>query len=67
MQSFLSQQSCKNIIKNQTCYKTFEESCIHLILTNRPNLYQHTQMFEWGMINHHLIIYTMLKPTYNLH
>ena len=46
MQSFLSQQSCKNIIKNQTCYKTFEESCIHLILTNRPNLYQHTQMFE---------------------
>ena len=28
LQSFLSQQGCKNIIKNKTCFKSSEGSCI---------------------------------------
>ena len=63
MQSFLSKQGCKNIIKNKTCFKSIEGSCIDLILTSRPNLHQHAQVFESGMSDHHLIICTLIKST----
>ena len=63
-QSCLSHQDCKNIIKNKTCFKSLEGSSVDLILTSRPNLYQHTQVFESGMSDPHLMIYTMLKSTY---
>ena len=43
MQSFLSQQGCKNIIKNKTCFKSMEGSSIDVILSSRPNLHQHTR------------------------
>ena len=60
----LSQQSFKNIIKNKTCFKSMEGSYIDLILANRPNFYQHTQVFESGMSDFHLNIYTMLQSLY---
>ena len=60
MHSFLSQQGCKNIIKNKTCFKSMEESCINLILTSRTNLHQ---VFQLGMSDYHLMIYAMLKST----
>ena len=46
MQSFSSQQGYKYIIKNKICFKSLERSCIDLILTSRPNLHPHTQVFE---------------------
>ena len=64
MQSFLNLQGCKNIIKNKTCFKSLEGSCIDLTLINKPNLHLHTQVFESGMSDHHQIIYTILKATY---
>ena len=33
MQSFLSQPGCKNTIKNKTCFKSLEGSCIVLTLS----------------------------------
>ena len=36
METFLNQHNCKNIIKNKTCYKSLESSCIDLIITSRP-------------------------------
>ena len=41
-----SEQGFKNTIKNKTCFKSSEGSYIDLILTSRPNLYQHTEVFE---------------------
>ena len=35
-----------------------------LILTSRQSLHQFTKVFEAGISGHHLLIYTMLKPTY---
>ena len=64
MVTFLNQHNCKNIIKNKTCYKTIEGSCIDLIITSRPSLHQFSQVFETGMSDHHSMIYTMLKSTY---
>ena len=64
METFLNQNNCKNIIKSKTCYKSLEGSCIDLIITSRPNLHQFSQVFETGMSDHHLMVYTMLKSTY---
>ena len=64
METFLNQHNCKNIIKNKTCYKSLEGSCIDLIITSRPSLHQFSQVFEIGMSDHHSMIYTMLKSTY---
>ena len=60
METFLNQHNCKNIIKNKTCYKSLEVSCIDLIITSRPSLHQFSQVFETGVSDHHSMIYTML-------
>ena len=39
-------------------------SCIDLILTSGPSLHQFTNVFETGISDHHLLIYTMLTFTY---
>ena len=39
-------------------------SCIDLILTSSPSLHQFTNVFETGISDHQLLIYTMLKSTY---
>ena len=64
LDSFLDEQKCKNI-KNKTCFKSVKGSCIDLILTSSPSLHQFTNVFETGISDHHLLIYTMLKSTYN--
>jgi len=64
MKCFLNHQLCNNIIKEKTCFKSMKGSCIDLIITSRPNMHQLTQVFETGLSDHHLMIYTMLKSTY---
>ena len=64
MKCFLNHQLCNNIIKEKTCFKSMKGSCIDLILTSRPNMHQLTQVFETGLSDHHLMIYTILKSTY---
>ena len=64
METFLNQHKCKNIIKSKTCYKSQEGSCIDLIITIRHSLHQFSHVFETGISDHHLMVYTMLKSTY---
>ena len=64
METSLNQHKCKNIIKSKTCYKSQEGSCIDLIITNRYSLHQFSHVFETGISDHHLMVYTMLKSTY---
>ena len=64
LDSFLDEQKCKNIIKSKTCFKSVKGSCIDLILISRPSLHQFINVFETGISDHHLLIYTMLKSTY---
>ena len=63
LDSFLDERKCKNI-KNKTCFKSVKGLCTDLILTSRPSLHQFTNVFEAGISDHHLLIYTMLKSTY---
>ena len=61
MESTLGEQKCKNI-ENKICFKSVKGSCIDLILTSRPSLYQIKKVFETGTSDFHLLIYTILIP-----
>ena len=64
MEPFLNQRKCKNINKSETCYKSNKGSCIDLIITSRHSLHQFSHVFETGISDHHLMVYTMLKSAY---
>ena len=64
LDSLLDEQKCKNTVKNKTCFKSVRGSCIYLIFASRPSLHQFANVFEIGISDHHLLIYTMLKSTY---
>ena len=45
-----------------TCFKNpYKSACIDLILTNRPNLFQHTNAFEIGLSDFYLLTVTYFK------
>ena len=44
--------------------KSQEGSCIDLIITSRHSLHQFSHVFETGISDHYLMVYTMLKSTY---
>ena len=52
-----------NLTKSNTCYKS-DGSCIDLILTNRKYYFKNTSSFETGISEHHRLIYSMLKTTF---
>ena len=52
-----------NLIKNNTCFKG-DGSCIDLILTNRKYCFKNTSSFETGVSDHHHLIYSILKTTF---
>ena len=64
MENFLNQHKCKNIINSKTCYKSQEGSCIDLIIASTQSLQQFPHVFESGISDHHLMVYTMLKSAY---
>jgi exonuclease III len=64
MNNFLSQFSLYSLIKKPTCYKSSDGRCIDLILTNKNRSFQKSNSFETGISDHHNLIYTMFKTTY---
>ena len=52
-----------NLIKNSTCFKG-TGSGIDLILTNRKYCFQGTSSFETGLSDHHHLVYSILKSTF---
>ena len=64
MDSFLDNQKCKIIMKNNIYFKSVKGSCSDLILTSRPNLHQFTNVFKTEVSGHHLLIYTTLSSAY---
>ena len=64
MEPFLDKQKCKKIIANKTCFKSVKGSCIDLFLTSKSSLYQFENVFETGIRDYYLLIYTMVQSTY---
>ena len=65
MSDFCSIYNLKNLIKMPTCFKNpSKPSCIDLILTNRPNCFQHSCVIESGLSDFHKLTVSVLKSSY---
>ena len=61
MEDFYFLNNVEGLIKTPTCYKNHENlTCIELIIINRSDYFQHSNVFETG-ISFHLLIVTQLK------
>ena len=64
MINFMSNQCLSNLVKGPTCFKSASGSTIDLFLTTNKYLFQETNSFETGISDHHYLIATVLKTTY---
>ena len=54
LSEFLNAYNAENIVKNKACFKSIENlSCVDLIITDKPGRFQHTNVFETGLLDHH--------------
>ena len=64
MQTFCEVYNFKSLIKQPTCYKNpIKPSCIDLMLTNFPRMFQSTCVIETGLSDFHLTAVTVLRKT----
>ena len=63
LSAFMEHYNYYNLIKSNTCFKG-DGSCIDLILTNRKYYFKNTSYFETGISDHHYLIYSMMKTTF---
>ena len=62
MDEFCQIYNLKNLISEPTCFKNpLHPSIIDLILTNKPNSFQHSQTIETGLSDFHKMTVTVLK------
>ena len=63
MLSFMNNEIFINLVKGNTCFKG-KGSGIDLILTNRRHSFKHTSSTETGLSDHHHLISSMMKTTF---
>ena len=65
VKDFCEIYSCKNLIKDNTCFKnSLKPSCIDLIITNRPKSFQNSVTVETGLSDFHKMTLTVMKVFY---
>ena len=65
MQSFCESDILNSLIKQPTCYKNPDKpTCIDLILTNVPRMFQSTCVIETGLSDFHLMTVTVMRKTF---
>ena len=64
MSNFIESHSLFNHMKEKTCWKSPEGSCIDLILSNKKHSVFNTGTIETGLSDHHSLVYSMLKNTF---
>ena len=62
--NFMDAHDLYNLVKEKTCFKSKNGTCIDLILTNRKHSFQFTGAIETGLSDYHLLVHTMMKSTY---
>ena len=63
--SFLNNHEAKNIVKEKTCFKgALNPSCVDLFISSSPISFQHTHSFPCGPSDHHNLVVTVLKNTF---
>ena len=63
LEYFLNNSNLVKLVKTNTCFKG-SGFCIDLILTNREHSFKNTTSYETGLSDHHHMILTMLKTTF---
>lgn len=63
--SFMTSYGLYSMLNTPTCFKSPGGRCIDLILTNKKHSFQKTQSVETGISDHHHLICTMLKQTFD--
>ena len=63
MREFVYLYNLINLIKTTTCFKG-TGSCIDLLLTNQKYSFKNTNTFETSLGDHHLLIHSMLKNSF---
>ena len=62
LNDFYKLNNFKNLIREPTCYKNpLNPSCIDLIITNRPNSFQDTNVIETGLSDFHKLTLSVMK------
>ena len=65
VKDFCEIYSCKNLIKDNTCFKNpLKPSCIDLIITNRPKSFQSSVTIETGLSDFHKMTLIVMKVFY---
>ena len=65
VKDFCEIYSCKNLIKENTCFKNpLKPSCIDLIITNRPKSFQNSVTVETGLLDFRKMTLTVMKVFY---
>ena len=64
MLSFTNDQNFSHLIKKNTCFKGKNGSIIDLILNNRKFNFKFSSTFETGLSDHHHLIYSMMKASF---
>ena len=65
LQDFLFEQNLKNLVKEDTCFKSVDNpSCIDLFLTNSFSSFQHTTTVTTGLSDFHKMVVTVMKTTF---
>ena len=65
MKEFCSLNGLENLINEPTCYKNSKKpTCIDLILTNQPTLFQRSAVLETGLSDFHLLTVTEFKMSF---
>ena len=60
---FLNSNNLVNLVKTNTCFNN-SGSFIDLILTNKKYSFKNANSYETGLSDHHHMILTMLKTTF---
>ena len=65
MKEFCNLKGLKNLIIEPTCYKNSGKlTCIDLLLTNQPTLFQRKAVLETGVSDFHLLTVTKFKMSF---
>ena len=65
MTHFVETHNMYSHIKEKTCWKSPDGSCIDLVLSNKKHSFIHNGTAETGLSDHHSLVYTIFKTKFS--
>ena len=63
--SFVNHIILENMVKKLTCFNnTAKPTCIDLIITNKPGMFQNAKTYETGLSDFHKLVVSTMKLSY---